>query len=112
MNNKNPKVEFIAQDGLIEIRYFDTPKDERYRSWKLPLSIADELIAWQQKIKKQKESIFPLKEKTRVCEITMDLIKHIEIKSLDSMGRANMTGWSLPSVVADSLCKWRSISKV
>lgn len=112
MDNENPKVEFSAQDGLIEIRYFDTPKDQRYRSWKLPLSIADDLIVWQQKMKKQKGAIFPLKTRTKVCELTMNRDKYVEIKSIDGQGRTGMTGWSLPSTVADSLGRWRASNKV
>lgn len=111
MGDENPKVEFNAQDGLIEIRYFDSPEDERYRSWKLPLSIADSLIAWRQKMKKQKEIAFPLKERTKVCEITMNSNKCVEIKSLDCQGRTDMTGWSLPSLAVDSLGKRGTSSK-
>jgi len=37
VSDESPKVEFFTDNGIIEIRYFDTPKDELYRSWKLPL---------------------------------------------------------------------------
>jgi len=111
VGEENPKVEFIAQDGLIEIRYFDSPEDEQCRSWRIPLSIADSVIAWRQKIKKQKEITFPLQERTKVCEITMNSSKSVEIKSLDSMGRTNMTGWSLPILAVDNLGEWRVNSK-
>lgn len=107
MGSEKSRVEFNVHDDLIEIRYFDTPKDERYRSWKLPVSIADSVIAWRQKINKQK-STFPLKERTKVCEITMNSDKSVEIKSLDSMGRTNMTGWSLPILAVDNLGEWRA----
>ncbi len=106
MGERNTKVELSAQDGLIEIRFFDSPEDELYRSWKLPVPIADSLIAWRQKINKQKNA-FPLKGRTKVCEITMNSDKGVEIKSLDSMGRTNMTGWSLPVVVIEKLVVWR-----
>jgi len=111
MGEGSLNVEFRDQGGLIEIRYFDSPEDELYRSWKLPVSIADSLIAWRQKMKKQKNALFPLKEKTRVCEITMNTDKFVDIKSLDCMGRTNMTGWSLPIVVIDNLRKWKTAIK-
>lgn len=109
MGEENPRLEFKAQNGLVEIRYFDTPKDERYRSWKLPASVVDSVIAWRQNINKQK-SAFPLKERTKVCEITMNSDKSVEIKSLDSMGRTNMIGWNLPILAVDNLGEWRANS--
>ncbi|MDP2943685.1 MAG: hypothetical protein Q8N49_00200, partial [Candidatus Omnitrophota bacterium] len=60
MSDESPRVEFFVNNGIIEIRYFDTPKDELYRSWKLPESIANELIAWWISLKKNKEITFPL----------------------------------------------------
>lgn len=103
MGEGNLKVEFNAQDGFIEIRYFDTPKDERYRSWKLPETIANELIIWWLSFKKNGKVSFPLQKKNKVCELTMNTEKFIEIKSLDCRGRVNMTGWSLPAVVVEKL---------
>lgn len=108
MGEENPRIEFSALDGLIEIRYFDIPKDRLYRSWKMPLSIADDLTAWRQKMKKQEDIVFPLKARTKTCELTMNTGKYIEIKSLDCHGRTNMTGWNFPTSVADSLSKWRT----
>jgi len=103
VGEENPKVEFIAQDGLIEIRYFDSPKDELYRSWRLPEAVANELIIFWKSTKKNRKSSFPLQERTKVCEFTMNTEKFIEIKSLDCRGRTNMTGWSLPAVVIEKL---------
>ncbi|MFZ2603597.1 MAG: hypothetical protein WAX79_06345 [Candidatus Omnitrophota bacterium] len=59
MSDESPKVEFFANDGIIEIRYFDTPKDQLYRSWKLPESLVDELITFWRNLKKNKEITFP-----------------------------------------------------
>ena len=108
MGEDNSRVEFSALSGIIEIRYFDTPEDQRYRSWKLPVSIVNDLIAWRKKTGKQKDAAFPLNAITKVCEITMNTHKYIEIKSLDCKGRTNMTGWSLPACVVDDLSKWRA----
>ncbi len=103
MSDESPRVEFFANNGIIEIRYFDTPKEELYRSWKLPESIAHELIAWWISSNKNKRITFPLQKRTKVCELTMHTEKNIEIKSLDCLGRTNMTGWSLPAVVVEKL---------
>ncbi|MDP3041700.1 MAG: hypothetical protein Q8N62_03070 [Candidatus Omnitrophota bacterium] len=138
MSDESPKVEFFANNGIIEIRYFDgstasfdklrtspersrgtlainpersrridTLKDELYCSWRLPESIAHELIAWWISLKKNKEITFPLQKRTKVCEIAMNTKKYIEIKSLDCRGRTNMTGWSLPAVVIKKLVVWQ-----
>ena len=103
MRDENSKVEFIAHNGIIEVRYFDGPKDQLCRSWRLPESIADELIAFWAMLKRNKEIAFPLQKRTKGCEFTMLTEKFIEIKSLDCRGRTNMTGWSLPVVVIEKL---------
>lgn len=111
MSDESPRVEFSANNGIIEIRYFDTPKDQLYRSWKLPEPIANELIAWRISLKKNKEITFPLHKRVKVCEFTMHTEKYIGIKSLDCRGRTNMTGWSLPNVVVEELMKWSAKEK-
>ena len=103
MSDESPKVEFFTDNGIIEIRYFDTPKDELYRSWKLPESLVGELITFWIMIKKDKKITFPLQKRTKVCEFAMNTEKYIEIKSLDCLGRTNMTGWSLPNIVVEEL---------
>jgi len=110
VDSESPKVEFSLQDGLIQIRYFDSPQDERCRSWRIPVTIADSVSAWRQQINKQKSS-FPLKERTTVCEITMNSDKSVEVKSLDSMGRTDMIGWSLPVLAVDNFVTWRASSE-
>ena len=107
----NPRVEFSAQDGVIDGRYFDTPKDERYRSWRLPEAIANELITFWKSTKKNRKNNFPLQKRTKVCDFTMNTEKSIEIKSLDIQGRTNMTGWSLPNVAVEELIKWNAKEK-
>ncbi len=107
MSEGSPKIEFFTGNGIIEIRYFDTLKDELYRSWKLPESIVNELITWWISLRKNKEITCPLQERTKVCEFTMHTGKNIEIKSLDSKGRTNMTGWSLPAAAVDRLVIWQ-----
>lgn len=108
MSDESPKIEFSANNGIIEIRYFDTPKDELYRSWRLPEPLAEELIAFWTMLKKNKKIAFPLQKRTKMCEFTMHTEKYIEIKSLDCRGRTNMTGRSLPVVVVERLVIWQN----
>ncbi|OGX19282.1 MAG: hypothetical protein A3K83_01625 [Omnitrophica WOR_2 bacterium RBG_13_44_8b] len=103
MSNESPKIEFFADNGIIEVRYFDNPKDHLYRSWKLPEAVAAELIAWWARLMKDNQIAFPLEKKSKSCQFTMYTEKYIEIKSLDCRGRTNMTGWSLPAVVIEKL---------
>jgi hypothetical protein len=44
-NHANTKIEIITNNGIIEIRYFDNPKDDLCRHWKLPEDIARDLIS-------------------------------------------------------------------
>ena len=101
------KVEFVEDEkGNVEVRYFDTSKDATYLSWKLPGDVAKELILWWKKITKNKSSCFPVKESTALCEFAMGTEKHLSIKEFDRFGRHKMTGWNLPSIVAEKLVGW------
>jgi hypothetical protein len=111
-NNSGIKVEFIVnKNGTTQIRYFDNPFDSSCFSWKIPESVIKELVIWWLGLKKYKELIFPLNERSRKCEFTMYSKEYIDIKELDSLGRTNMTGWSLPVVMVERLVIWQN-SKV
>lgn len=107
MSNESPKVELFTDNGIIEIHYFDNPKDRFYCNWKLPEAIADELIAWWARFMKDKQVVFPIEKKSKSCQFTMYSEKYIEIKSLDCQGRMNMTGWNLPAVAIEKLVIWQ-----
>ena len=111
MCDEGPKAEFFANNGIIEIRYFDEPKDKSCRSWKLPESIADEVTAWWAMARKGKKLLFPIQIRAKKCEFTMYSEKYIEIKSLDCQGRTNMTGWSLPAATVECLSMRQKIAK-
>ncbi|MFH1863812.1 MAG: hypothetical protein ABIJ85_02810 [bacterium] len=101
------KVELInSSDGILEVRYFDDCKDERYRSWKMPRAVAEELISWRKRVSQSKSNELPIKEKTKICEFCMNTEKHIEVREFDSLGRYKMTGWSLPKEVVEELINW------
>ena len=111
MSNESPRVEFFVDNGIIEIRYFDTPKDELCRSWKLPESIAHELSTWWISLKKNKEITFPLQKRTKACELILHTEKYIEVREFDNLGRYKMTGWSLPKEVVEELINWDGKSR-
>lgn len=103
MHDESPRVEFFTNHGILEIRYFDHPKDQHYYCWRLPKPITNELFAFWISMKKNEEMTFPLKKITRLCEFTMYTENFVEIKALDSRGGTNMIGWSLPKVVVEKL---------
>lgn len=101
------KVEFIKNENRdVEIRYFDTPQDPIYRSWKLPRGVTEELIFWWKKLRKNKNIRFPIKEKTKICEFNMPTERYIGIRESDSLGRFKMTAWNLPRVAVEELVDW------
>lgn len=106
MSEKTPKIEFIENGKTLEIRYFDTPEDHFYLGWRLPKSIVKELINFWLDLKENKRINFPLQKRNNLSEFTMYTDKFVEIKSLDSLGRTSMTGWSLPKVVIEELISW------
>jgi len=108
----NYKVERInSLDGILEVRYFDDCKDERYRSWKIPTAVAEELISWWKRLKQSKGKEPPIKEKTKICEFSMNTEKYIEVREFDNLGRYKMTGWSFPKEVVEELINWDGKSK-
>jgi len=68
--------------------------------------VVEDLISWWNKLKKNKSILFPIKERTKICEFTMYTKKHIDIREFDNLGRFKMIGWSLPKVVAEELIDW------
>ena len=92
-----------SSDGILEVRYFDDYKDERYRSWKMPKTVAEELIFWWKRLKQNKGKEFPIKEKTKICEFSMNTEKYIEVREFNSLGSYKMIGWSLPKEVVEEL---------
>ena len=107
-NSLDTRVEFIIhENGTIEVCYFDNPKDGSCFSWKLPRSVIGELVRWWMKFKKDRQITFPLSQRNKKCEFTMCSEKYVEINEIDSRGRTNMTGWSLPVVVVEQLLIWQ-----
>ena len=98
------RVEFKdLPDEILEIRYFQPPKDSSCLSWKMPKGVADETIAWWGKKRMDKQVSFPVKDKTKTCEFTRNNENSINIKEFDSFGRYKTIGWSLPKGVLDRL---------
>ena len=98
------RVEFKdLPDEILEVRYFQPPKDSSCLSWKMPKGVADETIAWMEKKRKDKQLRFPVKEKTKVCEFTMNNENSISIKEFDEFGRYKTIGWSLPKGAVEEL---------
>lgn len=96
-------IEIITSDGIVEIRYYDLPDDQLYRSWKMPDTITEELVSvWRTKNKGAEAPCLPIEISTKLCKIAIRE-KYIEVKSLDRLGRSTMTGWIFPKDVLEAL---------
>lgn len=103
---KKVKVEIINHSsGEIELRYYDTPGVNSYLNWKLPGSVAEELMDWWRKLAINEIKEYPLKGKTKNCQIIMHTNKYVDIREIDKFGRLKMGGWSLPTIVVEELIR-------
>lgn len=98
------RVEVIICDSShVELRLYDTVEDERYRSWKIPLSVATVIASWWHDLQTHgtagKGQEFPN------AVIQMPSSSYVYVKERDSLGRTNMVGWGLPPVVVEALTK-------
>ena len=91
----------LPDEGL-EIRYFKPPNDPLCLSWRIPKEVASEVIEWWKKWQNE-QAAFPVKEKTRICEFTMNTGESINIRELDRFGRYKPLGWSLPKGAVEEL---------
>ncbi len=95
-----------TQKSKLEVCFFETPEDEYYLSWQLPLPVVKELISWWKKITKSKSICCPFIEKLKGIEIAMNTEKDIYVREYDRFRRCNMNGWMMPVAVLEELCMW------
>ena len=106
------KVEFYkSSNGDLEIRYFDYPHDSSYFSWRLPKIVVEDLISLWGKLRQSKNTDYPIKINTKICEFCMHTEKSINIRELDSLGRYKPIAWSLPRGAAEKLINWHKRHK-
>lgn len=101
------KVEFKKLlDGSVEARYFDHDKNTSYQAWTLPKPVAEELISWWKKLKKDKGIHPPIKERSASCEFTMHTENYIDIEEHFTPGRPKKNFWTLSIDTVEELVNW------
>jgi len=84
---------FLNSEAL-ELRFYESPEDRTYCSWKIDRSVAAAVVDWWRS--SGIHSLEAKQVKTNVVEITLLSESYAEIRALDSLGRPKMAGWSLP----------------
>lgn len=106
------RVEFYCGvNGDVGIKYYGDVESELSLNWKMPEYIVMELNRWWEKMKENEEIVFPVNERLKRCEFTMQTGKYIDIKEIDELGRYKTIGWSLPSIIVDKLIIWHKSKK-
>ena len=93
MENDRFETVFLNPE-TVELRFYESPEDRTYRSWKMNRSVAAAVADWWRN--SGIHSLEAKKIKSDIVEITLLSASHAEIKALDSLGRPTMVGWSLP----------------
>jgi hypothetical protein len=99
---KASRVEVIILDpATVELKLYEGIEGKRYRSWKMPRSVATLIAYWwnYQGDYSEKEKRF-----TNLV-ISMPSSGHVEVKELDVLGHPKPAGWSLPVAVVKALAK-------
>ena len=76
---------------------------KRYRSWKLPVAVADSIAAWWQGQGAVKAS--GVLKSCISINVPAPSSRHIDVRELDAMGRPKIEEWSLPVVVVEAMVK-------
>ena len=96
-----------AENSVLELRYFDTPGSNCYRSWKLSVDEAADLAEWW---KSQGQYTCPRDLPVRnlrvgSVQISMPALEAIEVRGLDSRNRPKLQGCLLPRDVVEFLSR-------
>lgn len=96
-----------VENAVLELRYFDTPGSNCYRSWKLSVAEAADLTAWWRSQGKLTNSRHLPIRHLRVGRllISMVTLETIEVRGLDARAKPKLQGSSLPREVVEFLGK-------
>jgi hypothetical protein len=104
-----PDMEFFRVEVIpigsnsLEINLYEHGDVKRYRSWKMPVTVAYCITAWWQE---QGANRTPCVWKSLISiNVPSPFSRHIDVKQLDALGRPKPAGWSLPIVVVEALTK-------
>lgn len=97
------RLELYECDNIIEIKYFKGIDSEKYRSWKLPLYILEELKDWWLDRK-----TYPMKERRNKCEFQMETFDYLYIREYTEQGALNVIGWHFPTFIIKAVLEMRN----
>lgn len=95
--------------NTVELKLYDSQEDKRYRSWKIPMPVAEAISYWRQNMGDQR-TLMKSKRLGNVV-ISMPSSGFVDVKELDVLGHPKLAGWSLPVVVVEALAKKLVIKK-
>jgi len=87
----------------VEINVYEDGEVKRYRSWKMPLPVADCIVSWWQEQGAAKTS--GVWKSSISVSIPAPSSRYIDVRELDAWGRSKPAGWSLPMVVVEAMTK-------
>lgn len=109
MNKQKQRVEIKPSgDGVIKLRYFDTPKSVSYFSWEMPIDEADDLARWWKNEGMQIRKRQPPVVEHKFGSVLISMFTHarVEVRGFDQYGRLKLLGYSLPRKVVECLSVW------
>lgn len=90
------------EDAVVELRYYDSPINNTFRSWKIPFPVLWALCSFWQSYRSGLVAI-PAVERVVGGEFRMICEKSVTIKMTDSYGNLKMSGADLPTDLVASL---------
>lgn len=98
-------VQIDRKEGCIEIRYRERSCDERYLSWVIPTPHAENLARWWDgEGRRLRTTDLPVIDlRCGSVTISMTVANRIDVRGLDSRGRPDMIGCSLPREAVSAL---------
>ena len=106
MNKERQRIEVRPSDnGVIELRYFDRPRSNRYYCWKMTTRQVNDLLRWWQNGGSQigKEQLPVIDLKFGQSLISMFTPTWIEVRAIGRYGQPKFEAYSLPKAVVTLL---------
>ncbi|MGD8765352.1 MAG: hypothetical protein PVG87_23805 [Desulfobacteraceae bacterium] len=87
----------------MQISFYEHGDVKRYSSWKMPLPVAADIVAWWQEQDSAKNQ--GIWKSSISISIPASSSRHIDVRELDALVRTKPGGWSLPMVVVEAMTK-------
>ena len=109
MNKQKQRVEIKPSgDGVIKLRYFDTPRSNRYCSWKMPANEVNDIVRWWENegIQIRKRHLAIIDSRCGSVLISIFTQTRVEVRAFDQYGCLKTLGYSLSRTVVECLGIW------